>query len=134
MNACGIHYNEIVRRWKSSFKIFCIIRFSMPDSAFNSSSIHPIQYDAWLTTEFYRHLCYNCGAHCPLLQCLLTTSIIPTAFILILLYHHLNVREKIIAMTLSPTLVHTGIYKHALFSLTCELTSIYVRYGQISNN
>ena len=46
-----------------------------------------------LQLSFYYPLCYNSRAHCPLLQCVCTTSAILAVFFL--WYDHLNVRGTI---------------------------------------
>ena len=56
--------------------ILWIVRFSMRVAACNSTSAHPILHTLDLPLSFYRPLCYNSRAHCPLLQCL--STIIPT--------------------------------------------------------
>ena len=62
------------KKRSSPFKIFWMVRFSMTVSTCNSSSGQPSLLD--LQLSFYRPLCYNSRAHCPLLQCLRTTSAI----------------------------------------------------------
>ena len=53
-----------------------MVRFSMPVSACNSRVSIPFYTMLDLQLNFYSPLCYNSRAHCPLLQCLRTTSAI----------------------------------------------------------
>ena len=75
VSACGTHSDAILCKW-SSLKILWMVHFSMPVSAYNSSSSIPFCTTLDLQLSFYRSLCYKRTAHCPLLKCLHTTSAI----------------------------------------------------------
>ena len=71
----GTHCDEILCRW-FSLKILWMVRFFYACFCLYSSSVHPIQHDAWRTTGFLSPLCFNSRIHCPLLQSLHIASVI----------------------------------------------------------
>ena len=52
VSAYGTHFDAILCKWRFSLQISRMVHFSMPVSACNSSSVHPILHDIWIITEF----------------------------------------------------------------------------------
>ena len=89
MSACGTHFDEGLPLKPYEWSVFLCLFLPVTQAVFI-----PLYMMLDLQLSFYRLVCYKSRAHCSLLQCLHTTSAI-----LILWYHHLNVREKIVSMT-----------------------------------
>ena len=93
-----------------------------------SYQVTSLLHDAWLTTGFYRPLCYNSRAHCPLLQCPHTTSaILPGAhsyFVVSLFkYERKNSCHDLVP---NPRIICCMITKNqTAVSIHHELTSVY---------
>ena len=65
-----------------------------------SSRVTSILHDGWLTTKFILpFVCYNSRAHCPLLQCLRTTSAILAGTHSYFVVSSFKCEGKIVAMT-----------------------------------
>ena len=77
VSACYAHFDAVLRIWRPSLKILWMVSFSVPVT---QAVLIPFCTTLDLQLTFYRPLCYNSRAHCPLLQCLRATSAICICF------------------------------------------------------
>ena len=81
---------------------------------------HPFCTMLDLQLSFYRLLNNKSRAHCPLLQYLHTTSAILAGAQSYFVDHHLNVRERMVAMTQYPTPIISLMYSYQDSTCSCS--------------